>query len=156
MRWRRESYRQAARADTITQVQSAIPLELPTALSDKLQVALAPLVSVSAATAVVAGAPSVADRYGINAASATVGMDPQTLSDVWGLATVAEAQAILGRNPGTLGAVVATPSQTARPNVTLDEVAREAASLLRLAEARDRLVANAVVRTTDASDGGNP
>ena len=155
MRWRRESYRQAARADVIVQVQKAIPLDLPATVAEKLQVALPPLVSVSAATAVVHGAPSVADRFGINAASMTIGMDPQTVSDVWGLAWAVEAQAILGGNPGTLGAVVADPPQTARPNVTLDQVAADTASLNRLGVARDRILNNATVRTTISPAGGN-
>jgi hypothetical protein len=153
MRWRRETYRQAARADMITRIESTIPLDLPGELAEKLQLALSPLVSVSAATALVAGAPSVADRFGINAASITVGMDPKTLSEVWGLASAVEAHAILGGDPGTLGAVVTAPPQTARPNVTLDDVAVDAASLGRLGTARDRLVGNAIVRTNVT--GGN-
>jgi hypothetical protein len=155
MRWRRESYRQSARADVIVQIQKAIPLNLPATLAEKLQVALPPLVSVSAATAVVAGAPSVADRFGINAASLTLGMDPQSVSEVWGLASAVEAQAILGGNPGTLGAVVAAPPETARPNETLDQVAADGAALQRLGIARDRLVNNAIVRTTNLPAGGN-
>jgi hypothetical protein len=154
MRWRRESYRQAARADMIVQIQKAIPLELPPVLADKLQVALTPLVSVSAATAVVSGAPSLADRFGIDAATLTLGMDPQTLSEVWGLASALEAHAILGGNPGTLGAAVAAPAVTPRPDVTLAQVAGDAASLNRLAAARDRVVTNAVVRASTPS-GGN-
>lgn len=155
MRWRRESYRQAGRADVIVQIQKAISLDLPATLAEKLQVALPPLVSVSAATAVVSGAPSIADRFGIDAASKTIGMDPQTVSEVWGLASAVEAQAILGGNPGTLGTVVAAPPQTARPNVTLDQVAADTTSLQRLGVARDRLVTNAIVRTTISPTGGN-
>jgi hypothetical protein len=155
MRWRRESYRQAGRADTIVRIQTAITLDLPAALAEKLQVALPPLLSVSAATAVVKGAPSVADRFGINAASMTIGMDPQSLSEVWGLASAVEAQAILGGNPGTLGAAVPPVAQTPRPNVSLDDVAADASSLQRLGTARDRLIGNAVVRISTPTPGGN-
>jgi hypothetical protein len=152
MRWRRESYRQSARADTIGQIQKAIKLDLPPTLAEGLQVALPPLVSVSAATTFVAGAPAVADRFGLNTASKTAGMDPQTLSQTWGLASADAARAILGGDPGTLGATVAPPPQTPRPDATLDQVAGDAASLNRLSSARDRLLQNAAVRVS--KEGG--
>jgi hypothetical protein len=148
MRWRRESYRQAARADVIAHVQNAIPVDLPGALTEKLQVPLAPLVSVSAATAIASAAPPIGDRVGINAASMTIGMDPQALGQVWNLSSTDDARALLGADPQTLGAVIAAPPQTERPNVTLDAVAADLPSLHRLATARDQLVANAVVRAT--------
>jgi hypothetical protein len=148
MRWRRESYRQAARADVIAHVQNAIPVDLPAELTGKLQVALAPLVSISAATAIAAAAPPIGDRVGINLASMTIGMDPQELRQVWNLSSTDDARALLGADPQTLGAVIAAPLQTERPNVTLDAVAADLPSLHRLATARDQLVANAVVRAT--------
>jgi hypothetical protein len=152
MRWRTESYRQAARADTIlTKIQPAIKLELPAALAEKLHATLPPLVSISATAAIASGAPGVADRYGINHAAQTVGMDPQVLSEIWGLASAVEAQAILGGDPATLGAPVPALPQTPRPNTTLEEVAADTASLNRLAQARNRIIENATIRL----QGGN-
>jgi hypothetical protein len=146
MRWRTESYKQAARADTITtKIEPAIAVNLPSGLAEKLHATLPPLVSLSATNAIAAGAPGVADRYGIDQAAQTVGMDPQVLSTTWGLASTAEAQAMLGGDPSTLGATVSPPPQTARPNTTLDQVAADAGSLGRLRQARSRIIDNATM-----------
>jgi hypothetical protein len=155
MRWRTESYRQAARADNILlKIQPAISLDLPAALAEKLHATLPPLISLSATKTIAAGAPGVADRYGINTASQTVGMDPQVLSEVWGLASALEAQTILGGDPATLGAIVAEQPQTPRPNTTVDEVAADTDALNRLSQARTRLITNASV-TLATQNGGN-
>lgn len=149
MRWRRESYKQAARADTITKVQAAITVDLPTALNEKLQASIAPAVSVSAAQAFASGGLPIADRYRINVAAQTAGMDPATLARTWAIAP-AQATAILGGDPATLGAVVAPVAETPRPNVTLEQVAADAAGLNRLATARATLLQTATVKL------GNP
>jgi hypothetical protein len=155
MRWRTESYRQAARADNIiTKIQPAITLDLPATLAEKLHATLPPLVSVSATKAIAAGAPGVADRYGINHAAQTVGMDPQILSEIWGLASAVEAQAILGGDPATLGATVPAQPQTPRANTTLEAVAADQASLDRLSQARNRILNNATV-ALKTIPGGN-
>ena len=155
MRWRREPYRQASRADTISKVQSAISVDLPVALDEKLQAPVVTAVSVSAAQTLVNGAPLVADRFGLNTAAKTVGMDPQTLSQAWGLASASVAQEMLGGDPGTLGAPVVNPPQTARPNITLEQVAADATSLNRLSAARDRLIENAAVQIQNVKKGGS-
>jgi hypothetical protein len=154
MRWRRESYRQSARADTIAKVQGAITISLPPTLEEKLQVPLAPLVSVSAATVVVNGAPQVADRFGINAVSKTLGVAADKLSVAWNLASAAEAESILA-DPGTLGASVPSTPLTPRPDVSLPQVAADVAGLNRLSAARDRLVTNATLQVANASSGEN-
>ncbi len=154
MRWRRESYKQAARADTISKVQNAIPVDLPAALEQKLQIPLAPVLSVSAARVVVNGAPSVADRFGINTASRTLGMAAEMLSAAWGLASPAEAESILGGNPATLGAPLTPPAQTPRPNLTLAQVVADTTALNRLAAARARLLQNAQVQVANVKIGG--
>jgi hypothetical protein len=155
MRWRSESYHQAARADNIIlKIQPAISLSLPASLAEKLHTTLPPLVSLSASKTMAGGAPGVADRYGIDLASKTAGMDPQVLSEIWGLASALEAQAILGGDPATLGAVVAEQPQTARPDTTLDTVAADTASLNRLTQARNRILSNATV-TLETLKGGS-
>jgi hypothetical protein len=154
MRWRTESYRQSARADTIlTKIQPAIALDLPAPLAEKLHVTLPPLVSVSATKVIAGGAPGVADRYGINHAAQTVGMDPQILSKIWGLASEVEAKAILGGDPATLGATVPAQPQTERADTTLEEVAADTSSLDRLTQARSRILGNATVALQTASGG---
>ena len=152
MRWRTESYRQAARADNILlKIQPALSLDLPATLAEQLHTTLPPLVSVSATKAIAGGAPGVADRYNINHASQTLGMDPQVLTEVWNLASVAEAQDLLG-GASTLGAVVTESPQTVRENTTLEQVAADSISLDRLAQARTRLITNATV--TAKNNGG--
>jgi hypothetical protein len=146
MRWRRESYKQSARADVIDRVQNAVALNLPPTLPEKLRVPLPLATSVSAATAIVNGAPEIADRFGLNSASMTQGMDPAALAQAWQLSSTAQAQAILGGDPATYGATVAAPAQTPRPNTTINEVAGDTASLNRLKAARDRLLANVLVQ----------
>jgi len=155
MRWRTESYRQAARADNIlTKIQPAITLDLPAALAEKLHTTLPSLVSMAATKAIAGGAPGVADRYGINHASQTVGMDPQVLKEIWGLASVVEAQAILGGDAATLGATVPAPAVTPRPGTTLEAVEADTASLNRLAQPRGRIIDNATV-ALKSIPGGN-
>jgi hypothetical protein len=147
MRWRRQSYKQASRADTISKLQTAIAVDLPTVLDQKLQAPVAIETSVSAARALAAATIPVVDRFGINAAAKTVGMDPASAALAFAI-PVAQAQAILGKDPATLGAVVAAPEQTARPNTTLEQVAADAASLTRLNAARDKIIGSAAIKIT--------
>ena len=151
MRWRRESYKQASRADTISKLQSAIAVDLPVTLDQKLQAAIAIETSVSAARALAASAIAVADRFGINAASKTVGMDPAAAARTFGI-PLAQTQAMLGHDPATLGAVVTAPAEAARPNTTLEQVAADAASLAHLTSARDKIVSTAIIKTTKEAE----
>ena len=146
MRWRRESYKQAARLNTIGAVQKIISTQLPTAPEEMLATATSPYVAVAATGSMVAGSGPIADRYGIQAASQTVGFNPQVLQAAWGLSSPAEAQQILGGDPGTLGVTVAAPAQTARPNATIDTVAADQASIARLGAARGQILANVKTR----------
>lgn len=153
MRWRTESYKQAARADTIvTKIEPAISVSLPANLAEKLHATLPPLLSVSATNAIAHGAPGVTDRYGINTAAQTTGMDPQILSKVWELASSVEAQAVLGGDPATLGANVPAQPQTPRPNTTLEKVAADTSSLERLKQARNRIIDNVSITLEPGGD----
>jgi hypothetical protein len=145
MRWRRESYKQASRADTISKLQTAIAVDLPSALDQKLQAPVAIETSVSATRALAGSALRVADRFGINAAAKTIGMDPSSAGRAFAI-TAEQAQAILGKDSATLGAVVPAPQETPRLNTTLDQVADDAPSLTRLNAARDKIIANASIK----------
>jgi hypothetical protein len=153
MRWRRESYRQAARIDTIAKVQEAIAVDLPAAIEEKLQAPVAAAVSVSATQSMAASAIPIADRFGINAAAKTVGMDPATLSRTWALPSVAQANVVLGQDASTLGVSVVLPAQTVQPNTTLEQVAADNAALAHLTGARDRLVQTAIVKVQNVTKG---
>jgi hypothetical protein len=142
MRWRRESYKQAARLDVLNAIQQEIAVQLPGTIEEKLATAAAPYVAVAATGALVKGSGPIADQYGIQVAQKTVGFNPQVMQAAWGLSSQAEAEAIMGGDPGTLGLTVNAPPQTARPEATLDEVLKDTASLQRLGAARDQIVAN--------------
>ncbi len=154
MRWRRESYRQAARSDTISKVQEAISVDLPATLAEKLQAPIAAAVSVSASQALAGAGLPIADRFGINVATKTLGTDAEVLRRAWSLASTAQAKAILGGEASTLGATVTEPPKTPRPNVTLEEVAADKASLDHLKTARDRLIQSARVKIDTVRNGG--
>src|SRR5207244_1346309 len=111
---------------------------LPATLEKKLQAPIAPAVSISATKAMANAGVPIADRFGINAASRTIGMDPETLRRAWALVSAAQAKAILSGDGSALGAVVAEPTKTPRPNVRLEQVAADMASLNHLGTARHR------------------
>jgi hypothetical protein len=83
-------------------------------------------------------------------------MNPSNLAAAWNLASAAEAANLLGADPGTLGASVTAPAQTAREDTTLAEVAADTTGLDRLAAARAQAVANATTTlgATGTTAGG--
>jgi hypothetical protein len=146
MRWRRESYKQAVRVDLLSAIEKVIAMSLPGPLEEKLSTAVSPYVAVAATGLLVKGSGPIADRYGIQAATLTPGFNPQIMQAAWGLSSPAEAQAILGANPGTLGLSVSAQAQTPRPNTTLEDVVKDQTSIQRLGAARDQILANVKTR----------
>jgi hypothetical protein len=138
MRWRREAYRQSARLDCLSAVQTAMSLAQPL---DPHSPVL-PVVSVSAAQSVLSGVDKVGDLYGLAGLGNVVGLNPSAVQQAWNLASIDQATAILGGDAASTGAIVTVPPQTARPNVTLDQVAADTARLQNLANARGRILAN--------------
>jgi hypothetical protein len=138
MRWRRESYRQSARIDSLTAIQNAIPLQQQL----EIHKPVTSVVAVGAATGIVSGINQVGDRYGIGVVSGAPGLDPSQLQQAWNLNKVAEAAAILGGEAGATGAVVNAPAQTPRPATTLAAVAADTASLAKLQSSRDQVLTN--------------
>ncbi len=146
MKWRREQYKQSARATVISELQNAVALDIPVVMAEKLHSPLVPIVATAALQQLVDGAGPVADVYGIGVAGKTIGMDPKTVQDVWGLPSVEEAQAILGANPGTLGLEAPVVKQTVHDNTTLSKEVADTASLDSLKDMRNRLIDNVVVK----------
>jgi hypothetical protein len=140
MAWRRAAYRQSARASTIAKVASLAAATLPATQAETLHTPIAPLVATAAATAVVQSAPPIADAYGLAAVAAAPGLDAASLAAAWNLATPAQAAAILGGDPGSLGAAATVPALSARPNTTLAAAAADAAGLARLTGARAQVL----------------
>jgi hypothetical protein len=138
MRWRREAYTQSARVDCFSAVDTA--LALSPALDPHSPIL--PVVSVTAAESVLAGADKVGDLYGLAALGSVIGLNPAAVQEAWNLGSVDQAAAILGGDPSATGAVVTAPPPTARPNVTLDQVAADTALIQNLTDARGRILAN--------------
>ena len=136
MRWRRESYRQSVRIDSLAAIQAAIPLNQTL----EIHKPVATVVALNAANGIVSGITQVGDRYGMGAVSAAPGLDPAQLQQAWNLSSAAEATAILGGSPGATGAVVSIPPQTTRNATTIDQVAADTASLDRLQTTRDQIL----------------
>jgi hypothetical protein len=143
MAWRRESYKQSARASTITSIAGRLPVQLPPTLAETLHTPVTPIVAAAATQAVVTSGPPIADAYGLTQVQQAAGLDSANLAQAWNLASSADAEALLGGDPGTLGAVVTQPAQTVRGDTTLSAVAADTAGLDRLAAARQQAVANA-------------
>jgi hypothetical protein len=143
MRWRRESYKQSARASTIGALAARFPLNLPATLAETLHTPVTPIIGTAATEAVVNSGPPLADAYGIDKIQGAPGLDPGNLAEAWSLPSSTDAAGLLGADPGTLGAVVSTPAQTARGDTTLGAVAADTAGLERLSSARAQAVSNA-------------
>ena len=142
LRWRREAYKQSGRLDNVADVKSAFQLDLPIVVAEQAHSPLVPILATAALEKIVSNPGPIADRYGVAAASKAVGMNPEIVQAVYSLASLEEAQALLGGDPATLGAEVAAPKQTLRPDVTLDAVLADTASLEVLVQARDRAIEN--------------
>jgi hypothetical protein len=153
MRWRRESYKQSARASTIGALAERLTLGLPATLAETLHTPIPPIVGTAATQAVVQSAPPLADAYGLAKVRGATGMNPADLASAWQLGSAAEAANLLGADPGTLGAVVSAPAQTTREDTTLAEVAADTTGLDRLASARAQAVANAATTLGAAPPG---
>jgi hypothetical protein len=147
MRWRREGYRQSARADTF----SAVSAKLPLVQSLDVHAPAVPVVAAGATASMLNGRGPAADRFGVNFLNQVIGLQPAAVQDAWQLSSPQEATAILGGEAGALGANVIAPPATPRPPTTIDAIATDVASLNNLNAARDRVIAN-----TAQKMGGTP
>jgi hypothetical protein len=145
MRWRRESYKQSARADTIAAINARVSLDLPVSLADQLHTPITPRAATAVATSVANAHPPQGDPYGLGRVANAPGLNAASLQAAWQLPSAAVATALLGGDPGTLGTPASPPAQTARTDTTIAAVAADAAGLARLSAARDQAIANAGV-----------
>jgi len=143
MSWRRAAYQQSARASTITDIAQRAAATLPATMAEMLHTPIAPILSSAATTAVVKSAPPIADAYGLTTVAGAPGLNATTLAAAWNLASPAQAAALLGGDPGSLGGVVTSEALTTRSDTTLAAVAADAAGLSRLTAARDQAVQSA-------------
>lgn len=138
MRWRREAYRQSARVDCLTAIQTA--MSLPQALD--VHAPVATTIAANAAQSIVNGISKLGDRYGLSNVANVAGLNPSLVQQAWNLGSVNDAAAILGADAGATGAEVAAPAQSARSATTLAAVAADSASLQNLSNARLKIIAN--------------
>jgi hypothetical protein len=138
MRWRREAYRQSSRIDCLSAIQTAMSLSQPL----DLHTPVTPAVAATATNKIISAVDKLGDRYGLSPLGNVLGLNPSAVQQAWNLPSLSEATSILGGNAGAIGAEVPAPSQTARPAVTLAEVAADSAGLQNLATARGRILTN--------------
>jgi hypothetical protein len=141
MRWRREAYKQSSRADSVSLVRASLSAPVL-----DLHAAVAPALSVNAAARAVKGAGPLADPFAFDKIAKVIGLNPDAVQQAFQLKTPAEAVALIGGDAGGLGLPVTPVAQTARPNVTLDQVAADTASLDHLNQTRDRIISNVNVK----------
>jgi hypothetical protein len=141
MQWRREAYRQSARADTVTRAQSVLNLD-----TIDLHAPVTPVLAVGAATLAAQGAGPIADPYGLNQLQGVVGFNPAAVQQAFNLDSPQRAIAILGGDAGATGAVVSPIQQTTRNNTTIDQVAADTNALGLLGQARGQMLANTIVK----------
>lgn len=144
MRWRRQGFAASASADVVAAVQARLPGLDPT-LAAQLPAAIGPVTS-----AVVAGhaAPHlgpIADAAGLEPVLGAPGLNPARLQAAWGLASQAEALAVLGGTAGvpSLGSGVVGPADLAA-------AVADTAGQARLAAARTQAITNAQVTVEGA------
>jgi len=147
MRWRREAYKQSARSDSVSQVQTALGM----AQQLDLNRPIVPFLAQAAVVNIATGAGPLADPYGIDRVKSVIGLNPAAVQKAYNLPSIAAAVAMLGGDAGALGATVTAPSQSVRPATNIDAVAADSASLAHLNTARDRILNN-----TAAKLGGKP
>jgi hypothetical protein len=143
MRWRRESYKQSARASTIAAANIRVNLDLPATLADQLHTPIAPRAATAATVAVTTARLGLGDPFGLVRVANAPGLNAAALAATWQLPSAATATALLGGDPGTLGTPATPPALTPRTDTTLAAVASDAAGLARLNAAREDAVTNA-------------
>jgi hypothetical protein len=145
MRWRRESYKQSARKDTITALNARMPLNLPATVAEQLHSPVVPRAAAAATIAVTDARPIPGDPYGLGRVANAPGLNAAALAAAWQLPSPSAATALLGGDPGTLGTPATPPATTPRADTTIDAVAADAVGLARLNAARSQAITNAGV-----------
>jgi hypothetical protein len=146
MRWRRELYRQSARAAVISTLETLLPLDLSGLIVEKIERALIPFVATASIREIVTGAGPISDRYGLTTVSRAVGLQPDVVRDVWKLASINEAQIVLGGAAGTFGIEAAPPPTTKRDFADLNKILSDVKNATYLQTARTRLIENIKVK----------
>lgn len=139
MRWRREAYKVSARTDSLNLLAKDVDL----IQTPDVHQPITPVLAASAVQSLLNPVGPVADPWEIGIAQHSIGMNPANLQQAWKLSSAQEAAALLGGDPGTLGAPVTAPAQTARPNTTIDAVAADTSALNRLGGFRAQVLDNA-------------
>jgi hypothetical protein len=143
MQWRRESYKQSARASTIGSIANRMSLNLPSTLAEQLHTPVAPRAAAQAAQLISNSGLPAGDPYGLTRIAGAPGLNAANLQAAWQLPSLAAAAALLN-DPGSLGAVVSPPESTSRPDATLEQAASDGVGLTRLASVRTQAINDAL------------
>jgi hypothetical protein len=137
MRWRRQGYAASTFAGVVAKVGALLP-GLDATLTEYLPRAMTPVIGAGVASQVGPHIGPIADAAGLDPVLNAPGLDPTRLQAAWGLASAAEATAVLGGTAGVaaLGAGVTGPADLASAEA-------DAAGQARLAAARAQAIANA-------------
>lgn len=135
MRWRRGSFRSAARQTSIALLSTAMRLVQVT--DPREPVALR--YSVDVLAKITAGIAPPADPLGIDRVLASPLLQPEVVARAFGLATVEDARVLLGADPA-LTRPVTLPGLVRAATATLDEVLADSAGLAALAAVRSRAI----------------
>jgi hypothetical protein len=96
MRWRREAFRQSARADTLRFVPAALRATLPSDLASALQYSLAPALATGLVQRIARWRVPAADPYQLAVVRAAIGLNARALSAAW---PISESEAAAFLNP---------------------------------------------------------
>jgi len=143
MRWRRTAYDESALADSMAAILTRFALTIPPELLANLNSAFVTAVTAGALQRYTQASLPMADVYGLRAASSAAGLNPAALAAAWNLGSTGEARALLGGDPGILGASVPAVPRSLSSARSIDAVAADAAALIRLRGARALQIDNA-------------
>jgi hypothetical protein len=143
MRWRRNAYDESALADSMAAILTRFALTIPPELVANLNSAFVTAVTAGALQRYTQASLPMADVYGLRAASNAAGLNPAALAAAWNLSSASEARALLGGDPGILGATVPAVPRTLSSPRSIDAVATDGGALARLRGARAVQIDNA-------------
>jgi len=149
MRWRRGAYTESSRAAVLT----AVTLRMPLVVAVQT---LGPLTSVYATSAlarVASGAGPLLDPYALQTIEASPLLQPEVIQRAFGLATVADATQLLGRQ-GALNTPLAVQPVAVATADTLEAVLADKAGLFALTTSRSRVIDNVNAHLSGIVPGG--
>jgi hypothetical protein len=146
MRWRRGAYRSSTRQTYIDLLRVTMSLA---EITDPLD-PVALRYSVDVLGKITQGIGPLVDPFDVNVVLASPLLQPAIVAQAFGLASVGDAQTLLGNDPTLSQPVVVAPAPS--PLVDFEQVVNDTAGMQRLSAMRQRALGNVDVTTR----GGQP